>query len=89
MKKAELEKQDARKVAGGQAGRTTDRFGKDSGTVFDKREQRERERQAGLVPYAVKLHGDLIRELHALAAKRGVGLNELTDELLRKGMKAS
>ena len=42
----------------------------------------------GLVPFAVKLHSDLVRELHAAAEKRGVGLNELTAELLRKGMAA-
>ena len=40
----------------------------------------------GLVPFAVKLHGDLVREIHALAQSRGVGLNEITTELIRKGL---
>ncbi|HEX7403008.1 MAG TPA: hypothetical protein VF287_03260 [Usitatibacter sp.] len=86
MKKADLEKLKGRKLAG--AGTTPDRFGKGAAAVLDKREQREREREMGLVPFAVKLHADLVRDLHAAAEKRGVGLNELTAELLRKGMAA-
>jgi hypothetical protein len=74
------------KLAGG--GRTPDRFGKGAAAVIDKREQREREREMGLVPFAVKLHSDLVRDLHAAAAKRNVGLNELTAELLKKGLAA-
>jgi len=42
----------------------------------------------GLVPFAVKLHEDLVRDLHAAAEKRSVGLNELAAELLRKGLAA-
>jgi hypothetical protein len=86
MKKADLEKLKGRKLAG--AGTTPDRFGKGAAAVLDKREQREREREMGLVPFAVKLHADLVRDLHAAAEKRGVGLNEFTAELLRKGMAA-
>ena len=86
MKKADLEKLKGRKLAG--AGTTPDRFGKGAAAVLDKREQREREREMGLVPFAVKLHADLVRELHGAAEKRGVGLNELTAELLKKGMAA-
>ncbi len=87
MKKADLEKQKGLRIAGG-AGTTNDRYGKGAAEVLDKREQREREREMGLVPFAVKLHGDLVRDLHAAAAKRGVGLNELTAELIRKGLAA-
>ena len=86
MKKADLEKQQGRKLAG--PGTTPDRFGKGAAAVLDKREQRERERELGLVPFAVKLHADLVRDLHAAAEKRGVGLNELIAELLRKGLAA-
>ena len=86
MKKTDLEKLKGIKLAGG--GPTPDRFGKGAAVVLDRREQREREREMGLVPFAVKLHSDLVRELHAAAAKRGVGLNELTSELLRKGLAA-
>jgi hypothetical protein len=86
MKKADLEKLKGRKLAG--AGTTPDRFGKGAAAVLDKREQREREREMGLVPFAVKLHSDLVRDLHKAAEKRGTGLNELTAELLRKGLAA-
>ena len=78
-----------RKIAGGSGpARTADRYGKDSAAPFDKREQRERERELGLVPFAVKLHGDLVRQVHALAHSRGTGLNEITAELIEKGLKA-
>jgi hypothetical protein len=87
MKKADLEKLKGRKIAAG-SGTTNDRYGKGAAEVLDKREQRERDREMGLVPFAVKLHGDLVGELHAAATQRGVGLNELTAELLRKGLKA-
>jgi hypothetical protein len=87
MKKADLEKLKGRKIIAG-TGTTNDRYGKGAGEVVDKREQRERDREQGLVPFAVKLHSDLVRDLHAAAAKRGVGLNELTAELLRKGLAA-
>ena len=87
MKKADLEKLKGRKIAAG-SGSTNDRFGKGAAEVLDKREQRERDRELGLVPFAVKLHEDLVRDLHAAAQKRGVGLNELTAELMRKGLAA-
>ena len=86
MKKTDLEKVKGKSLAG--SGPTPERFGKGSATALDKREQRERDRQAGLVPFAVKLHGDLVREIHAQAQARGVGLNEITAELIGKGLKS-
>jgi hypothetical protein len=88
MKKAELEKLMARRLAGANPARGNDRYGKDSAAPADRREQRERDRQLGLVPFAVKLHGDLVRELHDTAQARGVTVGELTAELLQKGLKA-
>jgi hypothetical protein len=87
LKKADLEKIKGKSIAGHQ-GPMSDRYGKGAAEVFDKREQRRRDQEAGLVPYAVKLHGDLVKEIQELAQKRGVGLNEITDELVRKGLKA-
>ena len=88
MKKADLEKLKASRLAGGPVRHgTADRFGRDSAAPLDKREQRERDREAGLVPFAVKLHGDLVKEIHALAQSRGLSLNELVTELLQKGLK--
>ena len=85
MKKTDLEKLKGKKLAGG--GATPDRFGRGAHAPLDKREQRERDREAGLVPFAVKLHGDLVREVHDAAKARGLGLNEVTAELLRAGLK--
>ncbi len=87
MKKADMEKIKGRAISGQGPG-TPDRFGKGSAQVFDKREQRERDREAGLVPFAVKLHGDLVKEIRAAAEKKGTGLNEITAELIQKGLKA-
>lgn len=86
MKKAELEKLKGRKLVGGSPN-VPDRYGKDAALPIDRREQRERDREAGLVPFAVKLHGDLIREVHAAAQARGVSLNDVTAELIREGLK--
>ena len=87
MKKADLEKLKGKKIVGG-AGGPLDRYGKDSGVPMDKREQRERDRELGLVPFACKLHSDLVRQVHAAAQARGVGLNEIAAELIQKGLKA-
>ena len=88
MKKADLEKLKGKKIAGGGFTNGADRFGKGAAVPADKREQRERERQQGLVPFACKLHEDMVREIHALAQSRGVGLNEIAAELIGKGLKA-
>ena len=89
MKKADLEKVKGKSIAGRQGpGGAADRYGRGVAEVFDRREQRRRDQEAGLVPFAVKLHGDLVKEIQALAQTRGAGLNEVADELLRKGLKA-
>jgi hypothetical protein len=86
MKKADLEKLKGKKIAGAGPG-ANDRYGKGSGEVPDRREQRERDREQGLVPFAVKLHGDLVKQLQALAQERGVSLNDVTAELIQAGLK--
>jgi hypothetical protein len=85
MKKTDLEKLKGKKVTGGGFG-SGDRYGKGSAEPNDKRAQREHDRELGLVAFACKLHGDLVREVHAAAEAKGVGLNEITAELLRKGL---
>ena len=88
MKKTDLYRNQGTKISGQmkQQG-VPGRFGNEAGAVRDRREQRKLEQSLGLVPFAVKLNGDLVRELHALAQSRNVGLNELVAELLEKGMK--
>jgi hypothetical protein len=85
MKKTDLEKLKGKKIAAGGFG-TPDRFGRDAAAPGDKRAQREHDRELGLVAFACKLHGDLVREVHAAAQAKGVGLGEITAELLRKGL---
>ena len=68
-----------------QMGARTASFGAGDAAPVDRREQRERDRALGLVPFAVKLNGDLVAQLQALAKERGVEMNQLVDEVLRKG----
>ena len=87
MKKTDLEKLKGTKLSGNMklAG-IPDRFGKDAANLPDKREQRKRDQEAGLVPFAVKLHGDLIKQIHALADKDQKSLNDVMAELLTKAL---
>ena len=87
MKRTELEKANAKKISGNmKLNAIPDRFGKDAGALVDKREQRKRDQELGLIPYAVKLHGDLIKQIKAVAESQGKSLNEVTAELLTKGL---
>jgi len=85
MKKTDLEKLKGKKLTGGGFG-GADRYGKGSADANDRRAQREHDRELGLVAFACKLPGDLARELQAAAQAKGVGLNEITAEILRKGL---
>jgi outer membrane biosynthesis protein TonB len=53
---------------------------------LSRREQRKIDQAKGLIPFAVKLHSELIKRLRELAAQRGINLNELSEELLEKGL---
>ena len=66
---------------------TPGRFGAAADVATSRREQRERERAQGLVPFAVKLDGELVKRIQALAQDRKSGLNEVVAELLGKGLK--
>ena len=63
-----------------------ERFGKGSGAALDRRERRRLDQARGLVPFAVKLEGELVNEIRALAQERGADLNDVVGELLRKGL---
>jgi hypothetical protein len=89
LKKAALEKNKGKKIDSQLSqSRTPGRFGQGAAAALDRREQRKRDQALGLVPFAIKLDGDLVKQLHALAQERSTGLNELTAELLKKGLKA-
>ncbi|ALK95911.1 hypothetical protein AB595_09730 [Massilia sp. WF1] len=85
MKKTDLAKYDAKKLMN-QAGPRGPSFGTADAAPADRREQRERDRALGLVPFAVKLNGDLVKQLQALAKERGIEMNELVAEVLQKGL---
>lgn len=85
MKKTDLEKSKGLKLNSLlKLSGTPDRFG--GGGVPDRKEQRKLDQAAGLVPFAVKLNGEVVKQLHALAQTRGVGMNELVAELLQKSL---
>ena len=65
-----------------------ERFGKGSGAVLERRERRRLDQARGLVPFAVKLDGELVKEVRALAEARGAELGDVVAELLRKGLDA-
>jgi hypothetical protein len=89
MKRTDLEKMKAMKTVGAMKREAVaDRFAGGAGGPGDKRDQRDRDKAAGLVPYAVKLPQDLVAELQALARSREASLNDLTADLLRKGLAA-
>jgi hypothetical protein len=87
VKRAELEKLKAVSLEQRMKGAATpDRFGREAAAPAGRREQRERERALGLVPFAVKLDGELVKRLQRLAHERRQNLNELVGELLKKGL---
>jgi hypothetical protein len=67
---------------------TPERFGKGSSALPDRRERRKLDQARGLVPFAVKLDGELVRQLRALAEERHADLNDVVAELLKKGLAA-
>lgn len=87
MKKTDLEKLKGLKIAGNmKQAAVPGRFGKDASVMVDKREQRRRDQEAGLVPFAVKLPLDLVTRLRAQADAAGKNLNEFTAETLANGL---
>lgn len=87
MKRTDIAKNMALKLEGRmKSAGIPERFA--GGAVLDRKEQRKQDQSKGLVPFAVKLNGELVGVLRALAESRQTGLNELVDELLRKGLAA-
>ena len=87
MKRAELEKVQGKKVVDRmQKAPARDRFGAGSSGIHDRREQRKRDQAAGLVPFAVKLPGDLVAALQDRAKSSGQALGDLAADLLRDAL---
>ena len=88
MKKTDMAKGDAKKIQGQMAARGAVVGAPAKDAAPDRREQRERDRALGLVPFAVKLNGDLVQQLQAQSKEQGVDMNELVAQLLQKGLAA-
>lgn len=87
MKRTDLEKNIGLKINSqikrpGAAGR----IGQGAAVAVDRREQRKLDQALGLVPFAVKLNADLVKQIQSLAQERQAGLNEMVAELLQKGL---
>ena len=65
---------------------TPERFAKGSNALPDRRERRRLDQARGLVPFAVKLDGELVKQVRALAEERGADLGDVVSELLKKGL---
>jgi hypothetical protein len=87
MKKTDLYKNEGLKIKGQmkQAG-TPDRFGNAASAAVSRRDQRKLDQENGLVAFAVKLDGELVKQIHALAQSRLESINETVTALLTKGL---
>ncbi|HUX23755.1 MAG TPA: hypothetical protein VMV87_03980 [Burkholderiales bacterium] len=87
MIRTDLEKNKGLKINGSvNSFGTPGRFGKDAGSVLERREQRKLDQALGLVPFAVKIDADLANQIRALAQARQTGLSEVAADLLRRGL---
>jgi hypothetical protein len=87
MKLADLEKNKGSKITTKMhQSATPGRFAADANVAVDRREQRKRDQALGLVPFAVKLDGVLVKQIHDLASERSAPLNDVVAELLKKGL---
>ena len=85
MKKTDLTKHLAKKLDGRmKAAGVPDRFAQGAADATDKREQRRLDSAAGLVPFACKLPGELVKRLHEKAAAHEGGVNALVAQALEK-----
>jgi len=88
VKKTGMAKSDAKKLMGKMTAPGAAGFGNAEAVAVDRREQRKRDQALGLVPFAVKLNGELVQQLQALAKERGADLNTVVAEVLVKGLAA-
>jgi hypothetical protein len=89
MKLTDLHKNQGLKIEGeARRGGISDRYGRGAAVVTDRKEQRKLDAAAGLVPFACKLHGDLVKELQDRAQACGANLNDIVAEMLKKGLAA-
>ena len=85
MKRSELEKRKGLKISN-EMRRAGNPYARAAEAEAGRRAQRERDRALGLVPFAVKLPQDLVRQMQQEAESRGARLDELVAEWLRRGL---
>ncbi|MBT9567946.1 MAG: hypothetical protein IV085_06575 [Thiobacillus sp.] len=87
MKKSDLDRNEGLKIAGQmkQAG-TPDRFGSAANSGVSRRDQRKLDQAQGLIPFAVKLDGELVKQIQALAETNNEGINATVAALLTRGL---
>jgi hypothetical protein len=86
MKKTDLEKNKGLKIAGKLAQSATPARFAAASAMPDRREQRRLDQAAGLVAFAAKLPGDLLKQLDERARSEAVPLNDLVARLLRSAL---
>lgn len=90
MKKFDLEKNKALKLTHAMKQSHSERFGTGSGAApLDRREQRKLDQAKGLVAFACKLDGDLVKVIKERAESHPEGLTGVVDALLRAGLAAA
>ena len=82
MKLADLHKSNAMKIANSMKPHGSPGAPGQQSAAPDRREQRRLDQARGLVPFACKLNGDLIKQLQAIAGERKVEMGEVVGELL-------
>ena len=87
MKKSDLDRNEGLKIASQMkhAG-TPDRFGCAANPGVTRRDQRKLDQAQGFIPFAVKIDGDLVKQIQSLAESSGEGINETVAALLTKGL---
>ena len=87
MKKFDLEKNKALKLANDLKQSKAGRFGNAPAQAApDRRAQRKLDQELGLVPFACKLNADLVAQLQERAATHPEGMTGLLTEMLRRGL---
>ena len=89
MKRTDLEKSLGSKINRKiERNSETDPFNKNTAKPLDKREQRKLDQAQGLVPFAVKINSNLVQKIQDIAKEESKGVNEVTAELLQKGLES-
>ncbi|SOZ13521.1 conserved hypothetical protein [Cupriavidus taiwanensis] len=87
MKKTDLEKNKGLKIANSLKQAAAARGGMPGAAPRpDRREQRRLDQEQGLVPFACKLDGTLVKRLQALAADHPGGMTGLLNEVLSRAL---